>query len=454
MALRSLSAVYWVTLIIHLLIAASGKGFSIKLIPRSSIDTTLFPRNLSLEEHHSRIAQLSRARALQYKYSMNSTLMEKTEQGIETLRPWIVMAWTSLYMAQMFIGSEAYTTYLLVDTGSDDTWIQADGCTICFPLLGGNFNYHESKTYHAVSCDHPLCVPKICHEGLCLYESAYIGGSSTRGIVSADNFTFPANGGFASFQNVVFGCGFDNRNIVFGGNIGPNNVIAGIFGLGSGRRSILRQLGPVTNQRFSYCLPSWTTAQGTYTYLRFGPDAQIRGDAQRIVQTTPMLPGIPRYYVNMLGISIDAVRLPIDPTVFKLNDDGTGGFVLDSGSGQSFLVPGAYNVVKGEMVKNLQRYGWNPIEGEQVPYDICYKVISAVNHTALPSMTFHFMGAELVVDSKAVFQVFDDMFCMAILPIYQQGPNILGAFQQANHRFLFDVRASTMSFVQETCQSN
>jgi hypothetical protein len=120
----------------------------------------------------------------------------------------------------------------------------------------------------------------------------------------------------------VFGCGFDNRNIVFGGNIGPNNVIAGIFGLGSGRRSILRQLGNATNLRFSYCLPSWRTPQGTYTYLHFGPDAQIRGDAQRIVQTTPMLPGIPRYYVNMLGISIDAARLPIDQTVFKLKDDG------------------------------------------------------------------------------------------------------------------------------------
>jgi hypothetical protein len=183
MALRSLSAVYWVTLIIHLLNATSGNGFSIKLIPRSSIDTTLFPRNLSLEEHHSRIAQLSRARAFHYKYSMNST-MEQTEQGIETLRPWIVMAWTSLYMAQMLIGSEPYTTYLLVDTGSDDTWIQADGCTICFPLLGGNFNYLESKTYRTVSCDHPLCVPKICHEGVCLYESAYVGGSVKSPLIS------------------------------------------------------------------------------------------------------------------------------------------------------------------------------------------------------------------------------------------------------------------------------
>lgn len=83
------------------------------------------------------------------------------------------------------------------------------------------------------------------------------------------------------------------------------------------------------------------------------------------------------------------------------------------------------------------------------------RVISAMNHTALPSMTFHFLGAELMVDSKAVFQVFgNDMFCMAILPINEEGPSLLGAFQQADHRFLFDVRASTMSFVQETCQFN
>jgi hypothetical protein len=92
------------------------------------------------------------------------------------------------------------------------------------------------------------------------------------------------------------------------------------------------------------------------------------------------------------------VRDEFNHLVYILTD--TGGLAIDSGSGQSFLVLDAYNVVKVEMVRHLMRYGWNPIEGERVPYDLCFRVISAVNQTALPSMTFHFLGAELVVDSN------------------------------------------------------
>jgi hypothetical protein len=87
MAMRSLSLL---TLIIHLLIA----------IPRYSIDSSLFPTNLPLEEKHSGIAQLSKARALHFKHSMNFTVEKKTEQGTETvLQPGILLAWSSLYVA-------------------------------------------------------------------------------------------------------------------------------------------------------------------------------------------------------------------------------------------------------------------------------------------------------------------------------------------------------------------
>ena len=79
--------------------------------------------------------------------------------------------------------------------------------------------------------------------------------------------------------------------------MGGENVIAGILGMGSGRRSILSQLQSVTNLRFSYCLLSWNNEAGTYTYLRFGDDAQISGNTQTMVQSTPiaMLPNVNRY---------------------------------------------------------------------------------------------------------------------------------------------------------------
>ncbi|GMY21184.1 aspartic proteinase nepenthesin-1-like [Fagus crenata] len=447
--------VFWslLALLIHMLNCLGANGFSIKLIPRYSIDSSLFPQNLSLLEKNYRIAELSKARALHFKSMNFANLINSTKQGIQTLQPKIQYALSNLYAVQMYIGTVPYSAVLLMDSGSDDTWLQAEGCTNCFPLRGGNFQYHDSRTYRAVSSDHPLCNPRICERGLCFYVSSYISGSFSRGIVSAENFTFTGNGGFVSFLNVVFGAGFDNQNIVFGRTMGPNNVIAGVFGLGAGRRSFLRQLASDTNLRFSYCLPSSSSLVETYTYLRFGNDATISGDVTRRVQTTPMMPGIARYYVNVTGISMDGILLPIDPAVFVLQDDGNGGFAVDSGSGATFLVWNAYIVVKNEIIRYFWRYGWPPLEESQLPYDLCYGVVPTTQ--ALTTLTIHFIQANLVLDSKGVFQVIDNnMFCMVILPINELGPSLLGAFQQVDYRFLFDVRASTMSFVPETCLNN
>ena len=46
------------------------------------------------------------------------------------------------------------------------------------------------------------------------------------------------------------------------------------------------------------------------------------------------------------------------------------------------------------------------------------------------------------------------MLCMIIMPINERGPRLLGAFQQVDYRFLFDVKASLLSFAPEKCQFN
>ena len=236
--------------------------------------------------------------------------------------------------------------------------------------------------------------------------------------------------------------------------MGGENVIAGILGMGSGRRSIQSQLQSVTNLRFSYCLPSWNNEAGTYTYLRFGDDAQISGNTQTMVQSTPMLPNVNRYYVTALSIFMNEVLLPIDVTVFQLRADRTNGFVIDSGSGATFLVPKAYNVIKEEMIKYFLAYNWHPMEiSDLVPYDLCYNVIPS-GDKKLPTLKIRFIGADLDLDSKRIFEVIDNMLCMIIMPINERGPSLLGAFQQVDYRFLFDVKASLLSFAPEKCQFN
>ncbi|KDO43804.1 hypothetical protein CISIN_1g040132mg, partial [Citrus sinensis] len=241
-------------------------GFRIELTPRTSIDSALFPKDLSPEEIHHRIAQLSRARALQL----------GSKQEPETLKPPVYpspFANTNIYITKISIGSTQFSPYLVVDTGSDDRWLQCEGCTSCFPIKGGSFPVKESKTYRGLACDHPLCVPKLCSKGLCSYDWKYKEGSEIKGVLSSESFTFPGDKNTSlTFANVTFGCGYDNQNVSFGGYMGSDNIIAGVFGLRAGQRSILRQLEPETNVRFSYCLRLYPTTDGSNTtYLRFGP---------------------------------------------------------------------------------------------------------------------------------------------------------------------------------------
>ena len=57
---------FLLTLLIFMLTYLGANCFSIKHIPRYSIDSMLFPKNLSLLEKHFRIAKLSKARALHF----------------------------------------------------------------------------------------------------------------------------------------------------------------------------------------------------------------------------------------------------------------------------------------------------------------------------------------------------------------------------------------------------
>ena len=145
--------------------------------------------------------------------------------------------------------------------------------------------------------------------------------------------------------------------------------------------------------------------------------------------------------------------LPINPSTFKPKSDGTGGFIIDSSVGPTLLVKEAYEVLKYQVVQYFSRYGWVPESGKKTPYDICYKF--SLPNATLPSMNINFEGgAQLLLSPDNVFQRVDNLLCLIFMPTYLDGVNLLGAFQQANHRFLFDVKASKLSFVVEKCQDN
>ncbi|PON69498.1 Aspartic peptidase [Trema orientale] len=352
-------------------------AFSFKLIPI----TSLFPNNLTLLEKHNKLVKISQHRQEQHSVimitSISSSLVNSTNSTAKPnaviLRPSVRhRAPSGFYMVQVSIGSKLFSPYLVLDPGTDLTWVQCEGCTNCFPVRGsGNFKYQESQSYRKLPCNHTLCVPKLCTaDGLyCRYDNRYLTSTSS-GLLSTETFTFPTNMNQTTvkYPSLLFGCGLDNQNLHFSA---PNNVIAGILGLSLSASSILIQLQVVTKRRFSYCL----TTSDWPTLLLFGDDAGI-SQRQSGLQKTPLVPGLPRYYVSMSGISIDDKRLNINPYVFRLKRDFKGGFVVDAGTPYSHLVDSAYKVLRQEMIQYIaQRYtGLRPIQRGMGAFDLCYNL--------------------------------------------------------------------------------
>nr|XP_023912641.1 formin-like protein 11 [Quercus suber] len=84
--------------------------------------------------------------------------INSTKQGIEALQPKIEYSLGNFYIAQMNIGTPPYSALLLLDTGTDNTWVQAAECAICFPLKYEGFDYRKSETYYAAALLLPIDV--------------------------------------------------------------------------------------------------------------------------------------------------------------------------------------------------------------------------------------------------------------------------------------------------------
>ncbi|CAL8155915.1 unnamed protein product [Prunus armeniaca] len=454
MSLRNMSKiipVFFFVLMVFLMFPATmggvAQGLSIKMFTILSPNSSIFPQNLTLFEKHQKLTEISKARALD---------LIMTTSSSETLVPNAISspvkhAYSDFYYIEMYVGTPPQKTNLALDTGSTLTWVQCEGCKSCFELSMPNFSIRRSTTSRPMPDDHPLCVPPNLGPGTkgqnCVYGLFYYDRSSTYGPFGFDAFTFLSDQGQLAIPNVAFGWGLFNKvnfNDYFHGH---DNPIGGILGLGRGHPiGILQQLNQITLRRFSYCLPPQFEAQ---SLLHFGEDAQIGGPS---LGSTPILGGPDDYYFTKLdAISFNGQRLQIDPSLFMA---GGKGMAVDSGSPYSHIVAEAFKVLKQAVVDYFHNmYGWQPMtQKSKTDFDLCYQNIPTVFTS--PSVTLHFEGADFVLHKPTLFQAFEhhNEFCMTILSMDQSdGLNILGAAQQVNYRFLFDIAALRLSFSPENC---
>eukprot|EP01018_Ginkgo_biloba_P022579 Gb_26969 [translate_table: standard] len=344
------------------------------------------------------------------------------------------------YFTRIGVGTPPRDQYMVLDTGSDVVWIQCRPCSECYEQADPIFDPSLSASFAAVSCDSAVCSQldtSDCHGGGCLYQVSYGDGSYTLGNFATDTLTF----GTTSVRNVAIGCGHDNEGLFVGA--------AGLLGLGAGSLSFPTQLGTQTGRVFSYCLVDRDS--GSASTLDFGSNAEVAtGGAATVFASLLKNPRMETfYYVTLTAISVGGVQVSIPPDVFRVDETGHGGVIIDSGTAITRLQSAAYSAMRDAFVartRDLPR-----AEGISI-FDTCYD-LSGRQSVSVPTVAFHFLnGAFLSLPAKNYLIPVDSMgtFCFAFAPT-DAGLSIIGNVQQQSIRVSFDSANSLVGFALDQC---
>ncbi|KAG5254206.1 aspartic proteinase nepenthesin [Salix suchowensis] len=340
------------------------------------------------------------------------------------------------YLMKMAIGTPPETYSAILDTGSDLIWTQCKPCTQCFDQSTPIFDPKKSSSFSKLPCSSQLCdaLPQSSCKDSCEYLYTYGDYSSTQGILASETLTF----GKASVPNVAFGCGADNEGSGFSQG-------AGLVGLGRGPLSLVSQL---KEPKFSYCLTSVDETK-TSTLL-MGSLASMNASSSAI-KTTPLIrnPSQPSfYYLSLEGISVGGTRLPIKKSTFSLQDDGSGGLIIDSGTTITYLEESAFNLVAKEFTSQIDLL---VDSSGSTGLEVCFTLPSGSTKMEVPKMVFHFDGADLELPAEN-YMIGDSSMRVACLAMgSSSGMSIFGNVQQQNMVVLHDLEKETLSFLPAQC---
>ncbi|XP_057454825.1 aspartyl protease family protein 2-like [Lotus japonicus] len=349
---------------------------------------------------------------------------------------------TGAYYTRIGIGTPPRYVNLFLDTGSDVIWLQCKPCKICYNQTDEIFDPEKSTSFDEISCNSSLCQlqdqPGCNQKNQCQYQVTYGDGSGTSGDLSTETLTV----GKTRLQRITFGCGHDNEGD-FGGT-------AGLMGIGGGSLSFLGQVGTRFNKKFSYCLVDRSHSQK--------PSSIIFGDSAipRTARFTPLLKNPnPRlngfYYVELLGISVDGIPVRgISPSLFRFDQYGNGGVIIDSGTTVTQLIKPAYLAFRNAFRVAAAHLKRGP---ETESFDTCYD-LSGLREAKVPTVVLHFRDVDVSLPAKNV---------LATLKTNKTGPScfafaqwggpfsIIGNIQQQGIRIAYDLAGSRVGFAPREC---
>ncbi|KAL6650798.1 hypothetical protein ACP70R_009723 [Stipagrostis hirtigluma subsp. patula] len=346
------------------------------------------------------------------------------------------------FLMDLAIGTPALAYAAIVDTGSDLVWTQCKPCVDCFNQSTPVFDPSSSSTYAALPCSSSLCgdlpTSTCTSASKCGYTYTYGDASSTQGVLATETFTLAKE----VLPGVAFGCGDTNEGDGFSQG-------AGLVGLGRGPLSLVSQLGL---DKFSYCLTS-LDATGKSPLL-LGSVADIsEAAATAPVQTTPLVknPSQPSfYYVTLTAVTVGSTRITLPSSAFAIQDDGTGGVIVDSGTSITYLEVRGYRAVKKAFAAQMSLPA---ADGSEIGLDLCFQApAKGVDQVAVPKLVFHFDGGadlDLPAENYMVLDSGSGALCLTVMA--SRGLSIIGNFQQQNFQFVYDVGGDKLSFAPVQC---
>ncbi|XP_020107851.1 aspartic proteinase nepenthesin-2-like [Ananas comosus] len=331
------------------------------------------------------------------------------------IRPPLRAIAPAIFMVAIGIGSGhgLRNYYLHIDTGSSLTWTQCLPCSTCFPQSAPMFDPQLSPTYRVVGCDDPSCKPPHykCVNNRCEYHIEYYD-ASIDGVLSRETFTFQDahSSHSVDVQSLVFGCTHSSR-MNYHGN--P----AGIFGMSQNPTSTVKQLAALTHGLFSYCLFPLSATRASF--LRFGHDIKPPRGGFRSTKILEYNDREGFYYLDVEDLSVNGRRMHFARRTFARRSDGTGGFIVDSGTAVTQLTAHALDRVE-HVMKDYFRLRLNllPVNDSSLRLRLCYKMVQGIQHQ-LPTMTLHFRnGANYDLRRSALFMNYAEKrtFCLAMMP--------------------------------------
>ncbi|XP_062183731.1 aspartic proteinase nepenthesin-1-like [Phragmites australis] len=346
------------------------------------------------------------------------------------------------FLMDLAIGTPALAYSAIVDTGSDLVWTQCKPCLDCFKQSTPVFDPSSSSTYATLPCSSSFCsdlpTSTCSSASKCGYTYTYGDASSTQGILATETFTLAK----AKLPGVAFGCGDTNEGDGF-------TQGAGLVGLGRGPLSLVSQLGL---EKFSYCLTSLDDTNKSPLLL--GSVANISESAATApVQTTPLVknPSQPSfYYVTLTGITVGSTEITLPSSAFTIQDDGTGGVIVDSGTSITYLEVQGYRALKKAFAAQMSL---PTADGSGIGLDLCFQApAKGVDQVSVPKLVFHFDGGadlDLPAENYMVLDSGSGALCLTVMG--SRGLSIIGNFQQQNFQFVYDVAGDKLSFAPVQC---